>query len=457
MTAGQTSSFSSGSPRERQIGVSHAIAYASSAARARVGDTPPKHLNTRQVALGVVWLTMALSAIVFSEPAPVDALLFGLLIFLPIVGLVRFSPLLALPLCGWLLIAALGFLASLTATDAALSARHTAITLYLSLIVIVLAGFVMSDPARHGRLIGSGLFAAAVIGACLGIIGYFDVVPGSYDLFTLYGRARGGFKDPNVLGAFLSATIVIALHFSLHARGAVRAWYVTGFVIIILALLLTFSRSAWLTSFAAIAMYLYLSILVAPSNKRRMTLLAMTGGGGLLCVVLLLGALQFSSVSELLAERATLSQSHDVGPEGRFGGMTKAMQVIIQSPLGIGSLEFRPRFHHEEPHNVWLAMFLNTGWAGGLIYFLLTIGTAIYGFRRLTKPSPMQDLFVVFFAGYVATLIGGLVVDSDHWRHFFILSGVVTGFSLAPTGPLTIPERRMAFLQRAPANSQGES
>ncbi|MEL7544069.1 MAG: O-antigen ligase family protein [Pseudomonadota bacterium] len=441
MTVGRTSGISPAMPSARQTFLRDRSALAPH-------GTPPTYRSMRRIAHGAVWFTMALSAIVFSEPAPVDLFLLGLLVLLPVVGLVRFSPLLAVPLCGWLLIAAFGFLASLSATDAGLSARHTAITLYLSLILIVIAGFVLQDPLRHGRVIASGLVAAAVIGALLGIVGYFDVIPGSYDLFTLYGRARGGFKDPNVLGAFLAATLVVALHFTLHRRGAARAWYGASCVIIVFALLLSFSRSAWLTSFAAIAMYLYLSILVAPSNKHRMTLMLMAGGGALICVVMLLGALQFSAVSSLLAERATFSQSHDIGPEGRFGGMTKAVQVIIQSPLGIGSLEFRPRFHHEEPHNVWLSMFLNTGWAGGLLFFLLTIGTAIYGFRRLTQPSPDQQLFVVFYAGYIATLMGGLVVDTDHWRHLFILMGVVTGFSLAPTAGFQLAEKRTAFLVR---------
>ena len=36
-----------------------------------------------------------------------------------------------------------------------------------------------------------------------GIAGYFNLIPGGHDLLTLYERARGTFKDPNVFGAFL--------------------------------------------------------------------------------------------------------------------------------------------------------------------------------------------------------------------------------------------------------------
>ena len=42
-----------------------------------------------------------------------------------------------------------------------------------------------------------------MIAALAGVAGYFNLVPGGHDLLTLYDRARGTFKDPNVLGAFL--------------------------------------------------------------------------------------------------------------------------------------------------------------------------------------------------------------------------------------------------------------
>ncbi|MEL6289475.1 MAG: O-antigen ligase family protein, partial [Pseudomonadota bacterium] len=257
--------------------------------------------------------------------------------------------------------------------------------------------------------------------------------------FTLYGRARGAFKDPNVLGAFLSATVVMAAHLCFISRGLVRACYALAVALILIGLLLSFSRSAWLTAFAAAALYAYLVVLVEPTNRRRLWFLSLIVMGALTAIVLLVGALQISGVGSLLSERATFSQSHDAGPEGRFGGQLKALQLIFEYPLGIGALEFRPRYHHEEPHNVFLSMFLNAGWPGGLIFTALLLGTAVYAFRSVTRPSPWQDLFIVFYAGYIATLIGGLVVDSDHWRHLFIFMGLVWGFSLAPRRQALLP------------------
>ena len=81
---------------------------------------------------------------------------------------------------------------------------------------------------------------------------------------------------------------------------------------------------------------------------------------------LVLVALQFDAVvGPRLASAPHWTQSYDEGPDGRFGGQQKAARLILEHPLGIGAQQFAPQHHHEEPHNVYLAMFLNAGWLGG--------------------------------------------------------------------------------------------
>ena len=50
-----------------------------------------------------------------------------------------------------------------------------------------------------------------VIASLAAIFGYFRVLPSLNDLLLLYDRARGTFKDPNVLGAFLIFPALLAL------------------------------------------------------------------------------------------------------------------------------------------------------------------------------------------------------------------------------------------------------
>ena len=168
---------------------------------------PPADARPRSavhvLALGLVWLTFATGSIVFAEPAPYDVLMMGLIFALPLVRLADLTPRLMAYLGIWFVIAAGGIVASTQAAGISTPLKHSVITLYLSVSAVLVAAFVHINPERHARLVLSGYTAAAVIAAAAGVIGYFGALPGAFDLFTEYGRARGTFKDANVLGPFL--------------------------------------------------------------------------------------------------------------------------------------------------------------------------------------------------------------------------------------------------------------
>jgi len=95
--------------------------------------------------LALVWLTFALSSIVFTEPAPVDALLAGLSVLLPVAGLVAVTPALASYIALWAVAGACGLLAATISRDVAASTVFTSISLYLYVASSMLAGFVARD------------------------------------------------------------------------------------------------------------------------------------------------------------------------------------------------------------------------------------------------------------------------------------------------------------------------
>ena len=110
-----------------------------------------------------------------------------------------------------LIAAAAGVLAATNATDLPLAMTHTGISLYLYVATFMFAAFVAKSPEAHTRLILNAYVWAAVAAALLGIVGYFDLLPGAYDVMTRYGRATGLFKDPNVFGPFLVPALVYGL------------------------------------------------------------------------------------------------------------------------------------------------------------------------------------------------------------------------------------------------------
>jgi hypothetical protein len=394
-------------------------------------DAPWRPTTLQRLALALVWLSIASSAVVFSEPAPVDVLTMGLVVGLPLVGLVSPSPVLWLLAAAWGICGAGALVASAFAPDVARAATHTGISIYLYAAFFVFAAFVARRPTEHTRLILDAYQWAALIGAIAGIIGYFNLVPGAFEMLTKFGRASGTFKDPNVLGPFIVPAILYALHKVLNEP--LRRTLLPGAMLLVLsfALLLTFSRGTWLNAAVAITLYVYFSMVFAPGSRHRLKM-ALLGSLALLAAAgVLVAAIQHEAVSDLLSQRAALTQDYDVGPQGRFGGQEKAKALIVENPLGIGAHVFASRYHHEEPHNVYLSMFLTAGWVGGLTFATLVWLTVLWGLRHALLRTATQPLFVIAYAAFVANALEGFVIDLDHWRHFYLEMAIVWGLMLA--------------------------
>jgi O-antigen ligase len=398
---------------------------------ARYGDRPRQiSAGVRRLALAYLWITIASIAIVVSDPAPYDALILGAVFVLPIAGLIAFPRGLALYLLLWSIVIGFGFIASTQAVVISKPMGHMGITLYLALSSIVVAAFVADRPPGNTRLLLSAYFVSAAIAAIAALIGYFNLAPGAYDLFTEFGRARGTFKDANVLGAFLVPALVYAFN-SVMTRGILRAWPMLFIApLLLFATLLTFSRGAWINLAVALLLYAFFTFGTAGTNRQRLKLVLATVLAAVLAVGVLAAATSIPEVADLMGERSSFEQSYDVGPEGRFGGQLKAIGLILSHPLGLGALEFHEHYHHEDVHEVYLSMFLNAGWIGGMAYIVLVMITIGLGLRCVLADRGGDGLSAVLAASFIAMAFEGAVIDTDHWRHFFLLMAMVWGMAL---------------------------
>ena len=383
----------------------------------------------RLMSLGLVWLTIASGAVVFAEPAPVDALMLVLILALPVVGLVSMKPVLIVFLSLWLIAGVSGLIASTQAFDFARAVKQGAIAIYLYIGCFMLAAFIAKRPGTHTRLIMHAYVCAAVLASIAAIVGYFSLLPGAYDLFTKFGRAAGTFKDPNVFGPFLVPPLLYVLHLSIHQRLRHTILPTTILLFLTLAVLLSFSRGAWLNLAISGVVYGFLAFTTAATNRQRLKLIVLGAVGLVAMAGVLVVAAQQAKIAKILTERAQVVQSYDSGPEGRFGGQSKALALIPTKPFGIGALEFGDHYHHEEPHNVYLTMMLEKGWLGGLIYIVMTFLTLSVGFAQCLKRSELQPIAIIAFAAFVGLAIQGLTIDHDNWRHYYLVMALIWGIA----------------------------
>ncbi len=395
-----------------------------------------------KLALFFVSLTIFSGFFVVFEPAPYDALMIGLMVLLPTMGLTALNRPLLIYLVLWLLIVVFGFIACIAANDPTLALPHMVVTLYLALSSVVLAAFVARRPVAHASRVLRATTAAALLAAVTGIAGYMELFPGAKEWFTLFDRATGSFKDPNVFAPFLVLPILFLLHQALSNRLRSALLPIAGIGVLGTALLLSFSRGSWTNLVVGLAVYAALMLLTARNNWLRFKLISMVTVVAVIGHGIVFAAIQ--SDSRLLNERAALTQSYDEGPEGRFGGQAKAFDYALKNPWGLGALQFDGFLHPEQPHNVYVSQFLNGGWIGGFVYLTLLAASLVLGFQSVLKRRAEAPLLPVAYAAFAGLVVEGMVVETDHWRIFYLVLGILWGL----TFPVLVAQRLAAPLSR---------
>ena len=375
---------------------------------------------------GTLFLTILVSPFVFYEPSPYEAAC-ALLALACIAARVPLDRKL-LPLVALLLIFSVGGLVTLMLPRDESNAReamiYMAVSFYLCMTTVVYACIFAQDTLRRLIILRRAYIIAAFIAAVVGIAGYFGLYPDA----ALYGRARGTFKDPNVFGPFLILPLIILLQ-TIVSPG-VRLRHLLAFAVITFALLLTFSRGAWAHFLLSAAIAVAMGFLTAPDIRTRFRLIFLSAVAAAGLVAFVAGALSVGSLAEMFETRAKLTQDYDIGSGGRFDLQEKSIDAVLEYPAGMGPFEFS-RVYGGQQHNVYFQGFLNYGWAGGFAYLLLIVLTLVLGFRYSLVPTPWQPYLIATFATFCGVAAEGVIIDTDHWRHFFLLLGMIWGLAAA--------------------------
>ncbi len=378
---------------------------------------------------GLVWLVGASGAIVFVEPSPYELMTLTAAVIFFATGLrlrLAFMPLLLL-----LFLINIGYsIGAVPFMDKPEVANWIATSWYMAVTVMFFAMVISEDTAARLDMLRRGLIVGGLIAATSALAGYFNLVPGGHDLLTLYERARGTFKDPNVLGAFLILPALFALQsvVSDDFRKSFRSAIALG--IMALAILLAFSRAAWGGLAVTSAFMLALMVLTSRSTTQRSRIVVISVVAAVVAVMLIAVLLSFDQIGEMFRQRASFDQSYDEGRFGRFGRHILGADMALDLPFGIGPLQFHNYFP-EDTHNSYLNAFMSGGWIAGVCYPALVFVTVILGFRHVFVTVPWQRAYLAVFAAFLGTVGESFIIDTDHWRHFWMMLGAMWGMFAA--------------------------
>lgn len=306
------------------------------------------------------------------------------------------------------------------------STVYVAVTFFLWLTSYFAANYVAEAPNTHMRQMMKAYTAIAVIVALIGLLAYLGLLPHK-ELFLRYERAKATFKDPNVYGPFLILPAMFALQRVLLLRGRAALLAAIVYAILFLGVFVSFSRAAWgHFAFSSLFVFVMVFALEAKAKDRvRMLVLGLVGVAGVALLLALL--LSIESVRNLFLLRFALEQNYDSGSTGRFGRQAYAIGLALTHPFGIGPGEFTELRIVEEPHDLYVNVLLVYGWGGGLAFLTLLGMTLMRALKYVFLPSPNRLLLVPLVSVYLALMVEFAIIDADHWRHAYLIIGMIWG------------------------------
>jgi O-Antigen ligase len=229
-------------------------------------------------------------------------------------------------------------------------ALYTPVVLLLALLVLARAGQL---DALVGRDVARGMLAGGLVAALavwpqvyLGGFAYLDqyyhdpgetLAPAYVATALAQPRGVGTFNSPNEFGAFLA--ILIGLLIPYHATrlsGRVRAWLL---VAVALALVLSFSRSGWLSAAVIVTVIVMLTVNAIGWHRARTTIahlpvrvrpfLAQSA-----TMVVLLGAIVASSNAPDFVDRTISGTEPSAGFRGESA--SQGAMAVAANPMGVG-------------------------------------------------------------------------------------------------------------------------
>jgi hypothetical protein len=280
----------------------------------------------------------------------------------------------------------------------------------------IISAFVsMSWSRRHFETFMKFYIISCVVASILGTVGFVLQI----DALTWDGRARGLIDDPNMYGSFLLPAAVFCVYFlSRPQRG--KLLFVGAMAIVLLGVMLSFSRIAQVATFSC--MFGYVAFNFRRRPQRFLTIVGTLFVGGL--VLFALTSLVSPEFTTKFLGRFTLAEPYDLGSEGRYARYLLVLPMIIQNPLGLGVLQLTKIFP-EPIHDIWLSSFVNYGWVAGFTWIILTVSSVVVSILNYRRTR--DEIVIALLISLVGIVWCASLHEGEHWRHMWLFFGLVWG------------------------------
>ena len=134
-------------------------------------------------------------------------------------------------------------------------------------------------------------------------------------------------------------------------------------------------------------------------------------------------------------QRAQLIQSYDVGEGGRFRLQELALASVLNFPTAWGRSSSRAFTACSSTTSICRPSWFTAGPAR-MAYILLLLSTSGWLAHRRFIRTPWQGYAIAAFGAFFGEVAEGFVIDTDHWRHFFLILGMIWGLAAATFRPM---------------------
>jgi hypothetical protein len=280
---------------------------------------------------------------------------------------------------------------------------------------------------------------SCIIGSILGTIGFLLQM----ELLTWDGRAKGLIDDPNMYGSFLIPAVVFCAYFLSKGRGG-TLYYLGAMAVVMLGILLSFSRIAAVATVFCLVVYLFFHY------RRKPARLMMVIGGvvAIGAILLAIASVTSAEFTAKLFDRLTFAKSYDLGEEGRYNRYLLVVPMILGNPLGIGVLQLEKIFP-EPIHNIWLSSFVNYGWGGGFTWITLVISSLVVSIHNYWRTR--NEITIALLISLVGIVMCCSLHEGEHWRHMWLAFGMVWGVNVYNLGLATRQREAVVPVAGSPA------